>query len=315
MSIILLRPRENFLTSGLPARRARCVEHAALDHRTESIGSRRARAGRFHLLLPVAAALLTGACAATGLETGSLALSSPPAEEPPAAAPPTRALAAAAEIDRLDRAATKPEAAAAIARSRALREEGRKVEALKRLDDAAEKFPADKALLKERGLLALDLGQIKKAETLLRKAHDPKQPDWRVLSGLGAALSAAGKQQEAQAQFAKALELAPDHPSILNNLALSYALDGKHAEAERLLRRAAQHQSPDSISRQNLALLVGLNGNVDEARKVSEAALPANVARANISYLERLRSGRQISRVEPAAPAIIQAAEAPTSGN
>ncbi|MEW5962421.1 MAG: tetratricopeptide repeat protein [Pseudomonadota bacterium] len=272
-------------------------------------------AGHYRLLLPVAAALLTGACAQSGLETGSLALSSPPAEETTAAAPPTRAVAAAAEIDALDRAASKPEAASAIAESRKLREDGHKLQAMKRLDDAAEKFPADKALLKERGLLALDVGQIGKAVKLLEKAHDPKKPDWRVLSGLGAALSAAGKQAEAQARFAKALELAPDHPSILNNLALSYALDGKHAEAERLLRRAAASQGPASISRQNLALLVGLNGNVDEARKVSEAALPANVARANVSYLERLRSGKQISRVEPTAPASIQAAEAPAGGN
>lgn len=213
-----------------------------------------------------------------------------------------RAVASAAEIDAMDRANMKRATAAALAEARKLRDAGRKSEALARLDKAAAAVPGDKALDKERGLLALDVGQVKKSETLLRRALDPARPDWRVLSGLGAALSASGKQQDAQMQFAKALELAPDHPSILNNLALSYALDGKHEQAEKLLRRVAAQQAPTSISRQNLALLVGLKGNVDEARRVSESALPADAVRANISYLERLRNGQRVSRVETESP-------------
>ena len=65
----------------------------------------------------------------------------------------------------------------------------------------------------------------------------------------------AGQQrqtEEAQAQFAKALVLAPNHPSILNNQAIAYALDGKAGEAEKLLRKAASGQR-EPRSRKNAA--------------------------------------------------------------
>lgn len=273
------------------------------------VHTRSPRGRRLHLTLPLLAAVLSGACAQTGLDIGGISHSGAASAEgtEPAA---TRAAASAAAIDAEERANLKPEVAEALAEARRLRSEGRKPQALARLDAAAQKVPADKALMKERGLLALDVGQVRKAKTLLEKAHDPKRPDWRVLSALGAAASASGQQQEAQIHFAKALELAPDHPSILNNLALSYALDGKHDQAERLLRRASSQQAPSAISRQNLALLVGLKGNVEEARKVSEAALPPTAARANVSYLERLKSGRQVSRAEPVESGGIRAASA-----
>lgn len=275
-----------------------------------SIERSRPQRRRSALTIPaIAAAILTSACAQTSLETGALSVAETGDAESQAQAA-SRAVASAAEIDARDRASMKPATASAIAEARKLRDDGRKTAALARLDAAAEKAGTDRALDKERGLLALDVGQVKKAVTLLRRAHDPKNPDWRVLSGLGAALSASGKQQEAQAQLTKALELAPEHPSILNNLALSYALDGKHDKAESLLRKASAHKGSSTLSRQNLALLVGLNGNVEEARRMSEGALPATAVRANVGYLERLKSGKQISRAEPEAPASIRAASA-----
>ena len=114
------------------------------------------------------------------------------------------------------------------------------------LDRAAAAKPGDRRLQLERGLLALELGDAATAEKLLRQAHDPKAPDWRLHSALGAALASRGKQQEAQVQLAKALALAPDQPSVLNNLALSYALDGKVAEAEQLLRKAQRSAGEDA---------------------------------------------------------------------
>jgi Flp pilus assembly protein TadD len=198
--------------------------------------------------------------------------------------------------------------AAAITRARALRAKGEKQRALALLEQAASSDTGNKALLAEQGLLALDLGQVQKAEALLRKAIDAKSPDWRLHSGLGAAISAQGRQAEAQVEFGKALALAPDHPSVLNNLALSYALEGKHEE--RLLRRLAQG-APQSRTRQNLALLLGLKGKIEEARKVSAAALPPDQARANVGYLQALKAGKEsasVSRAEPA-PASVASAE------
>lgn len=259
------------------------------------------------LTAALAAALLTSACAQTGLETGSAMLQDP-------AATTTVTQSALPPIE--PPVTLKPETAAAIKESRAQRGAGDKAKALATLDKAPGS-DTEPALLEERGLLALEMGQVDRAEELLRKADDPKAPDWRVSSALGAALSAKGKQQEAQIQFSKALALAPDHPSILNNLALSYALDGKHGEAEKLLRRVAERKESEPQAQQNLALILGLQGNIEEARKVSEATLPADKAQLNVSYLERLQNPDKVSRAEPVTTAgdIIRAARASADGN
>jgi Flp pilus assembly protein TadD len=187
--------------------------------------------------------------------------------------------------------------AAALAYARALRESGATPQALAVLDKTSALRPSDKRLLFERGLLALELGEPAKAEALLQKANDEKAPSWRLHSALGAALASRGKQQEAQVQFAKALALAPDHPSILNNLALSYALDGKAEEAEKLLRKARQARSTPDLGKvqQNLALVLGLRGKYEEARVAAADALTSAKAQENVAYLQDLASARSAS--------------------
>lgn len=262
----------------------------------------RGSASRRLLPLAVLAAVTVSGCANTNFDLG-LASSLAPAQEAtvgvatePAAAQPQRT--AAAEPSRTSEAPTivssrqkgEGSAGGALAEARALRLSGDKAGALAILEKAAESSPKDTAVLKERALLTLELGQIAKAEQQLKSLIDPKAPDWRILSGYGAALAASGKHQQAQLQFAKALELAPDHPAILNNLALSYALDGKSEDAERLLARAAQtgqKSAPVAQARQNLALIVGLKGRTDEAVKISSAVLPPAQARANADYLSK----------------------------
>jgi Flp pilus assembly protein TadD len=186
--------------------------------------------------------------------------------------------------------AMSAEAKSVISDARSIRDAGNKTRALAMLEKApgSDKEPA---LLLERGLLSLETGQLDAAADLLAKAHDPKSPDWRQHSALGAALSAKGKQQEAQAEFAKALILSPDNPAVMNNLALSYALDGKHTEAERLLRQAADAQGGNPKAKQNLALIVGLRGNVEEAQRLSEAVLPPEKVKSNVAYLQQLKTG------------------------
>lgn len=233
------------------------------------------------LPLPTATANVTEA--ADRIETGSLppVQSTETSETTPAKQPP------------------------AIAEARRQRANGNKIAAMKTLESAALKAPADKDIARERGMLALETGRIDEARRLLADADDPKAPDWRVKSALGAALAASGDHKDAEREFEAALKLAPDHPSILNNMALSYALAGRHADAERMLRRAAAaHPTNDQTgqsdrARQNLALLLGLNGNLDESRRLNENALPKDVAAANLSYLERLRTASsKVSRAE-----------------
>jgi Flp pilus assembly protein TadD len=233
------------------------------------------------------AGLLTACTDAAG--PFSLEAQSPPlrSEKATAKSGNLEALAAAHKADPAN-------AAAAIAYAKALRVAGSKTEAMSVLEAAARARPNDKQLGLERGLLALELGDAANAETLLRAAHDPKAPDWRLHSALGAALASRGKQGEAQVQFAKALALAPDHPTILNNLALSYLLDGKTADAEKLLRKAAAAKDATDNSRvqQNLALVLGLGGKYAELRTAAEAALPAAKIKDNVAYLQKLAEAR-----------------------
>lgn len=254
------------------------------------------------VLAAALAAVLLAGCAPNGLDLALLGEAAPPQETASLAAAPASA-APAAQLPS-DTAPPHP----AIAEARKLRLAGDKLKALAVLDAAGQKEPKNIALTKERGLVALDVGKVKQAETLLRKAFDPREPDWRLHSALGAALAAQGKQADAQIQFTKALEIAPDHPSVLNNLALSYALDGKHDEAERLLKRVAASKGAEPRAQQNLALILGLKGKVGEAKRIGESVLPPDALRTNLSYLEGLRPGGErakVSRAEPAAEAAV----------
>jgi|RhiMethySRZTD1v2_1073278.scaffolds.fasta_scaffold06696_12 Flp pilus assembly protein TadD len=244
---------------------------------------------RRRALAALAASLLLAACAdpSSAPVTASLAAADRGPVAETGARPPIdiAPLAAAHKANPAD-------AEAALAYARGLRASGAKREALAVLDKAAAGKTADRRLQLERGLLALELGQTAKAEKLLRQAHDANAPDWRLHSALGAALATGGRQPEAQAQFAKALALAPDHPTVLNNLALSYALDGKAAEAEKLLRTAKPGPAQTPQVKQNLALVVGLRGRYEEARGLGEAALPPAKAGDNVAYLQRLASAK-----------------------
>jgi Flp pilus assembly protein TadD len=267
---------------------------------------------------PIAAvslvALLCAACAAGSepsplalsensatAEPGALATSSVSAQDlPPASSTP--AIDKVADID------ASPAAANAIRQARALRTSGKKREALDLLDKTGGS-DKDPAMIGERGLLALELGQIDKAVDLLARSQNPGKPDWRMQSAYGAALSAAGRQKEAQAEFSKALAAAPGQPSILNNLALSYALEGRHEDAEKTLRQASA-QSGDPQARQNLALILGLKGKTGEARAITESVLPAEKAKDNLAYFDTVARTR-LSAANPAdMPPLVKSASA-----
>jgi Flp pilus assembly protein TadD len=132
---------------------------------------------------------------------------------------------------------------------------------------------------------------------LLAKALEHNTTDWQTRSALGAALASGGKHQEAQKHFAKALELAPDHPAILNNLGLSYALDGKPAEAERVLRIAASAKASPPHVKQNLALMLSAGGKLAEAEKLAQGTPVGNAAYLKM-LAERANTDRPLKSAE-----------------
>lgn len=255
----------------------------------------------FTFLLPLASAsrvlLVSGLALSVGACANQAAFELPLARSSPA----TRDIATERPNDTSTPSVAKAGASpinvdAAITAARALRTEGDLKGAFALLERSAIDQPSNRALLRERGLVALELGEIAKAELLLRQALDNSKTDWQTHSAFGAALASAGRHQEAQQQFAKALALAPDHPSILNNLSLSYALDGKPADAERLLRIASARQNTAPQVKQNLALVLGAGGKLAEAQKLSNSALPRAKADANRDYLKSLSDQANATR-------------------
>ena len=168
---------------------------------------------------------------------------------------------------------------AVLAGARILRRQGDKAGALALLETSAEIVPNDARLLRDRGLLALELGALTRARDHLKKAVANGSRDWQTHSGLGAALAAGGDHKAAQGQFNEALKQSPDNAVVLNNLALSMALEGRRGEAEQMLRRAAEKQpkAGDARVAQNLALVSRINARNGKAAEADPPKVDGRV--------------------------------------
>lgn len=186
-----------------------------------------------------------------------------------------------------------------LADARTLRLAGRRDEALRLLNTSVSSHPGNVPLLQQRALLTLEVGDVDRAEKLLRKVAAKSPDDWRLHSALGAALAAKGNHKAAVAAFDRALQLAPGQTAVLNNLAMSHAMAGNLDKAEKLLRRivAKATTAPQRTrAKQNLALVLGWRGKHDEARRIAAATMPVAAADANAAYLRRLSSNVKVSR-------------------
>lgn len=240
----------------------------------------------------LAAALALGGCGGADLlqlpglgpKTPTLNVT-PKAEPPPREVTPGEAKAARARLGEaatIAAARSNPHDLDAVMRAAGiLRQQGDKAGALALLDTSAPAAPNDARLLRDRGLLALELGALARARDHLKKAVANGSSDWQTHSALGTALAAAGDQKGAQRAFAEALVQAPDNPVVLNNLALSMALEGRRSEAEQMLRQAAagQKKGGDVRVAQNLALVSKISDrNSKAASKPAEPATPKQSA-------------------------------------
>jgi len=239
----------------------------------------------------VAAVLVLSGCGGAdllqlpGLGSSTSALNITPRAEPPEReVSPSEAKAARARLGEaatLAAARSNPQDIESVmAAARVMRRQGDKAGALALLDTSAPIAPNDARLLRDRGLLALELGAVARARDHLGKAVENGSRDWHTHSALGSALAAGGDQKGAQRHFAEALKQAPDNPVVLNNLALSMALEGRRAEAEQMLRQAAAGQKKGSDTRvaQNLALVARISDARGKAA-IKPASVPVKDAK------------------------------------
>jgi Flp pilus assembly protein TadD len=165
---------------------------------------------------------------------------------------------------------------------------GEKRQALAILQSLAAVNADNRAVTGEYGRLALEFDQVSLAQTLLEKADDPANPDWRIVSARGTVLAKQGLYRDAIPYYEKALMLAPDKASILSNLALAHTMDGHPEKAEPLLKRAAEAGSKDARVNQNLALVLGLQGKYDEAKLAAVRTGAPDKATENVDYVREI---------------------------
>jgi tetratricopeptide (TPR) repeat protein len=124
-----------------------------------------------------------------------------------------------------------------VIEARALRGEGRRKEALGRLEAALEMAPRDLEVLQEAGLTYRQLDRLEEAERILR-AYLAIRPNPNINTLLAGILAETGRLAEGEALVRAALELEPDHGGVMITLGDLLSERGDFAEAMRWYNEA-----------------------------------------------------------------------------
>jgi Flp pilus assembly protein TadD len=115
------------------------------------------------------------------------------------------------------------------------------------------------------GLALLAQNRDQEAADASRRAVEAEPRLWRAGSALGVALNRLGRPAEAAEAFRRALELRPRRAGLHNNLALALMARGKPAEAAASLRQALSLEPDNRRAHNNLAVVLARLGRWDEA--------------------------------------------------
>jgi Flp pilus assembly protein TadD len=120
----------------------------------------------------------------------------------------------------------------------------------------------------------MQAGQLKEAEATARKALELNPGDSDALLQLGSVLDRADKQTEAEGILRELLEREPDNATVLNNLGYLLVERGqKLAEAQTLIERAVSIEPLNSSFLDSLGWAYFKQGKLDQARAQLEKAL------------------------------------------
>lgn len=140
-------------------------------------------------------------------------------------------------------------------------------------DRALSFLPDDVKLLYSRALLAAAGGDVKTAETDLRRVIGQNPEDAAALNALGYTLAdRTDRYEEALKLIEQAHQLQPDEPSIIDSLGWVQFRLGRHSEAVATLREAYE-KFPDSEVAAHYAEALWASGDRVAARKLLVEAL------------------------------------------
>ena len=143
-----------------------------------------------------------------------------------------------------------------------------------------------------RGLASalIGMGQPSLAEEQIAVVLQSDASDYRALNVLGVALDMQGRHAEAQANYRRAIQLAPDYLPTRSNFGLSLAITGPPQDAVAQLAPIATARGSDARIRQNLAFAYAMAGDFENALQISRKDLDEKSAQRQLYYFMQLRA-------------------------
>jgi Flp pilus assembly protein TadD len=143
-----------------------------------------------------------------------------------------------------------------------------------------------------RGLATalIGMGQPTLAEEQVAALLQSDASDYRALNVLGVALDMQGRHAEAQANYRRAIQLAPNYLPTRSNFGLSLAITGPAQEAVAQLAPIATARGSDGRVRQNLAFAYAMAGDFENALQISRRDLDEKSAQQQLYYYMQLKA-------------------------
>jgi Flp pilus assembly protein TadD len=147
-------------------------------------------------------------------------------------------------------------------------------------------------IVARRGLATalINMGQPTLAEEQISLVLQSDGSDYRALNVLAVALDMQGRHAEAQANYRRAIQLAPDYLPTRSNYGLSVAITGPPQEAIAQLAPIATSHSSDARVRQNLAFAYAMAGDFENSLQIMRRDLDEKSAQRQLFYYMQLRT-------------------------
>ena len=178
------------------------------------------------------------------------------------------------------------EARSQLEEAERLRQSGMRSKAKKICEGLLRRYPDYVGALHTLGLILADMGDFKRAQTLLSEAAALNPRDWVTLTALSGVYLNAGAREMAARTLERALQCKPDEATVLATLAEIYKEDKEYELAADAFRRVTKVDPTLDAGWIGLGSTLMYLGEYPEAAAVFEELV--NRGKHNIGYLYQL---------------------------